>query len=501
MPRKFQIRNQTLDPGRWEAIDKSAQWATLKVGITEKAERVVEAVQEMYAVVKAEVNEDLALAATWGPHHTIRQDGTLVLNRGGMIAAAGALADARAEPDLTLEQKRQAARHLLRHYRQENVNLQPPQTLLDLAGAGEMAYLEACITGEMRPADIPLAPGVSLLALKAGDTDPMEVVVEIPFGMSTRGWDYGKVVIRHIAEQVAQKPIAGYLGHQKPDELPYEFPTPVTHWVGATYRDGKTYVRGVVDKAAVDLKRWIRANVINQVSIFGLMATEERDGKTHVTSIELLSIDWVPLDRAGMNTRLVAVGEIDNQKSGGGKQMTLAELLAELRKLGAKPGQVIGEMGWDVKTLARELGWEFDKVGEAIGAERWTQLQEAMRVVGEVAQVFELKKDAKLSDLIGVATVAKAAQAKAATAEHDKLVDKVIGEMVQAEGAKPLVKRMLRVDSAADEAAIKTAVGELMQAEDVKKALVEVFRDASPIAPKSGAEPKASSNTIKRVSI
>ena len=97
MPRKFQIRNQTLDPGRWEAIDKSAQWATLKVGITEKAERVVEAVQEMYAVVKAEVNEDLALAATWGPHHTIRQDGTLVLNRGGMIAAAGALADARAE--------------------------------------------------------------------------------------------------------------------------------------------------------------------------------------------------------------------------------------------------------------------------------------------------------------------------------------------------------------------------------------------------------------------
>ena len=166
-----------------------------------------------------------------------------------------------------------------------------------------------------------------------------------------------------------------------------------------------------------------------------------------------------------------------------------------------KPGQVIGEMGWDVKTLARELGWEFDKVGEAIGAERWTQLQEAMRVVGEVAQVFELKKDAKLSDLIGVATVAKAAQAKAATAEHDKLVDKVIGEMVQAEGAKPLVKRMLRVDSAADEAAIKTAVGELMQAEDVKKALVEVFRDASPIAPKSGAEPKASSNTIKRVSI
>ena len=499
MPLKFQIRNQTLDPDRWEAVDKSAQWATLKAGIAEKAERVVEAVQEMYAVVKAEVNEELTLADVWGPHHTIRQDGTLVLSRGGMIAAAETLAGARAYPDLTAEQKRQAARHLLRHYRQEEVNLQPPQQLLDLAGTGEMAYLEARVTGEMRPADIPLAPGVNLLALKANDPDPMEVVVEIPAGPSKRGWEYGKIVIRQLANQL---PVAGFLGHQKAENFDTEFPTPVTHWVGATYRDGSTFARGVIDKAAVDLKRWIRANVINQVSIFGHMATEVRDGKTHVTSIELLSIDWTPLDRAGMKTRVVAVGEQALiEKSEGGKGMTLTEMLGELRKLGVKPGQVVGEMGWDVKTLAKELGWEFDKVAGEISAERWTQLQEAVKVLGEISQVFGLGKDMKVSELVPVVKLAKEAQEKAATAGHDVLVDKIIGEMVQAESVRPLVKRMLRVDPAADEAAIKTVVGELLKAEDVKKVLAGVFKE-DPIAPKDGQRsPGGTSNTIKRVSI
>ena len=501
MALKFLIRNQTLDGAQWGDIDKAVQYHTLKTGITEKAQRVVEAVQEMYAVVKTEVSEDLKLEDLFGPHHTIRQDGTLVLSRGGMIAAAEALAGARTESDLTAEQKRQAARHLLRHYRQEEVNLQPPQLLLDLAGTGEMAYLTTRLAGEMRPTDIPLAPGVDILSLKANDSDPMEVVVEIPSGVSARGWDYGKVVIRHTAEQIMQKPVAGYLGHQRSENLEYEFPTPVTHWVGAVYRDGSAFVRGVVDKAAPDLKRWIRAKVINQVSIYGYMTTEERDGKTHVTGIELLSIDWVPLDRAGMNTRVVAVGEMN--KNGGVKQMTLAEILAELRKLGVKPGQVVGEMGWDVKTLAKELGWEFDKVAGEISNERWTQLQEAVKVVGECAQVFGLGKDAKLTDLVGAVKLAKEAQTKAATAEHDKLVEKVIGEMVQAEAVRPLVKRMLQADPASDEPALKKAVGELMQAEDVKKALAEVFKDQA-IAPKDGQRPTGgtgTSNTIKRVSI
>ncbi|HOV80767.1 MAG TPA: hypothetical protein PK728_11800, partial [Bacillota bacterium] len=394
---------------------------------------------------------------------------------------------------------------LMRHYR-EIEGLEPPESLSQ--AAGEIIRLAANVTGEMRPEDIPLAPGVNLAALKAGDEDPLEVVVEIPAGRSKRGWNYLPETIKKIAGEVAAKTATGFLGHQDPDKVDHEFPMPVTHWVGALWHDGKAYIRGVVDAAAKDLKRWIRANRVNQVSIFGIPTLRQAGGETQVVDYQLLSIDWTPLDRAGMPTRIVAVGEMDSivgavdpgKINGGGKQMTLAELLAELRKLGVKPGQIIGEMGWDVKTLAKELGWELDKVAGEISTERWSQLQEMVKAVGEMAQVFGLGQDVKLTDLVGAVKAAREAQQKAAMAEHEKLVDKVIGEMVVAEAARPLVKRMLQVPANADEAAIKKAVGEMLEAEDVKKALAGVFKDIT-ISPKAGRQDNASGLRVKRVAI
>ncbi|MBT9154876.1 MAG: hypothetical protein DDT39_01562 [Firmicutes bacterium] len=452
-------------------------------------------------MVKAEVTETLTLADVFGPHHTLREDGVLVLSRSGMMAATASLIGERVEPDLTPAQRATAARHLLRHYNQENVNVRPPQVLLDLAGVGEMSYLTARIVSEMRPSDIPLVPGASVLALKAGDTDPLEVVVEIPAGTSQRGWVYGKVVIRHVAEQMAAKMFAGYLGHQKEENLETEFPQPVTHWVGAMYRDGSLFARGVVDKAASDLKRWIRAGTVTQVSIYGRAATEVRNGVTHVAELKLLSLDWVPLDRAGMQTRLVAVSEQGLKPKEEEQKMTLAELLGELRKLGVKPAQVVGEMGWDVKTLAKDLDWKLDKVAGEIEFARWEQVNEAVKAVGEIADVFGRTKVDSLAVLVAEVKAAREAQLKAATAEHDKLVDRVIGEMVQAEAARPLVKRMLRIDSGVDEAAIKKVLGEMLAQEDVKKALADVFK-SDPITTK--ADPRivgSGSNVIKLVRI
>lgn len=180
--------------------------------------------------------------------------------------------------------------------------------------------------------------------------------------------------------------------------------------------------------------------------------------------------------------------------------MNLAELLAELRKLGVKPGQVIGEMGWDVKTLARELGWKLDDVAGEINAERWNQLQEMAKAIGEMAQVFGLGQNAKLADLVNAVKAAREVQQKATLAEHDKLVDKVIGEMVVAEAARPLVKRMLQVAPDADEATIKKAVGEMLEAEDVKKALAGVFKD-TPITPVTGRQDSNSGLAVRRVRI
>jgi len=112
----------------------------------------------------------------------------------------------------------------------------------------KLIRLIAQITGEMSVEDVPLAPGVDLSALKAGDEDPLEVVVEIPSGKSRRKWNYLPAAIESIVRQVASETATGFLGHQRPEDVDHQFPVPVTHWVGAVFRDGKAYVRGVIDQ-------------------------------------------------------------------------------------------------------------------------------------------------------------------------------------------------------------------------------------------------------------
>jgi len=175
-----------------------------------------------------------------------------------------------------------------------------------------MRFLTARIAGEMKPSDVPLAPGVDIAAIKSGDGDPMEVVVEVPAGKSTRGWNYRGEALQDIVNHVNQHTLSGFLGHQKETDVANEFPTPVTHWVGAVWKDGKAYFRGVIDKVAPDLKRWIRSKRVKEVSIFGAPKLKQVNGETHVVGYRPLSIDWTPLGRNGMPTSIVSVGEMDS---------------------------------------------------------------------------------------------------------------------------------------------------------------------------------------------
>lgn len=527
--KKFIIKLKTLDGAEWGSVNKPDLYKLLKTGLAENTEGTREAILEMYAAVTADINTDLTESALWGPHHVIQQDGSIVLNRGGLIATATALAGANADPKLTDSltdaQKREAAKHLLRHYQEEGVNLEPPKALKELAGAGgEMVRLVATICGEMAVTEVPLNPNIDIAALKAGDDDPMEVVVEVPAGKSKRGWNYMPSALQRIVGEVMDQGLPGILGHQKSSDVETQFPTPVTHWVGAMWRDRKAYFRGVIDKAAPDLKRWIRAKTVREVSIFGVPTLQTYAGETQVVDYSPLSIDWTPVGRNGMPTRVVAVsGEmavdvIDSKISGGVKTMTLAELLAELRKLGVKPAQVIGEMGWnDIKLLAKDLGWKLEDVAGEMDEKRWVALQAAVQAVGEMSQVFGLGKEAKLDELVGkvkggvqfvgemavalglnkdakhedilvAGKTARETQMQASKAQHTVLVDRVIGEMVTAEKARPLVKRMLQVTEGASEADIKTAVGEMLKQDDVKEALAGVFKE--PVVTPKGPDDK-----------
>jgi len=111
--------------------------------------------------------------------------------------------------------------------------------------AGEITRLNARIVGEIQPADIPLNPEIDLAALKSGDSEPMEVVVEVPAGKSKRGWNYKPEALQSIVGEVISQGLPGFMGHQKPENVDSEFPIPVTHWVGAKWdqETNKAYFR------------------------------------------------------------------------------------------------------------------------------------------------------------------------------------------------------------------------------------------------------------------
>lgn len=184
--------------------------------------------------------------------------------------------------------------------------------------AGETVSLSAYISGEMTINDVPLASWADIQTLKAGDPEPMEVVVEVPAGKSKRGWNYKPEALKAIVGEVMSQGLPGFRGHQKAENVDTEFPQPVTHWVGAKYDDktNKAYFRGVVDKSDPDLKRWIKAKTIRQVSIFGFPKLAKVAGETQVVGYKPLSIDWTPLGRAGMPTAVVATGEMADEIAG-----------------------------------------------------------------------------------------------------------------------------------------------------------------------------------------
>lgn len=486
MLEKFTITD-TVSTADWGSVDKARIRNMLVKGLEEKAEGVREAIREVYAVIRGANLED-APSQNWVmPHHEIRDDGRIVLNRAGLIAAAAALAGARSEPNLTPQQKRQAARHLLRHYRE--LELEPPESLTE--AVGEITAVQAIISGEMRVEDVPLAPWADLEALKAGDTEPMEVVVEIPAGKSKRGWNYTPESLKAIVGEVMSQGLPGFLGHQKPEDVDHQFPMPVTHWVGAMWKDGKAYFRGVIDKAAGDLKRWIKAKTIRTVSIFGVPKLQQVGGETHVVDYKPLSIDWTPLGRAGMPTSIVAIGEMDEIIIGGGQNpMNWKEIVAQLKQMLANKevtvGQVAGEMGWKAQDIAGEIDAEWLK--EVTGAvETLGKVKEALGVTGEM-------------DVLQVVQDAKKALDEKAMADREKLIDEVLKEKVAGEMAQALVKKMLQAPESATKEQIAGEIDKLLADETIKTAISKFYVDKPPIIG-DGGNKETTTLRVKRQAI
>lgn len=336
MADKF-VLSKTVSTRSWDDVDRKSLFQLLRDGLKNSIDGVREAIADVYAVLKAEPSGELSEDDVWGAHHEIDDDGNVKLNKAALVAAVGELA--KAKDALTPIQREQARQHLLRHY--QELEEEPPESL-----QGEMSRVSARLTGEMAVSEIPVSPAVNMDALKEGDDDPLEVVVAIPAGRSKRGWDYLPRALQDIVDVVNAEGLPGYEGHQDQDRVDWEFRTPVTHWVGAKWRDGVAYFRGLIDKAASDLKRWIRGGTIKTVSIWGVPKLAYENGETKVIGYEPLSIDWTPPRRAGMPTQIVAIGEMDTITFRGEMDGSLEELIEELRMAAAQKLDADGESSW-----------------------------------------------------------------------------------------------------------------------------------------------------------
>jgi len=130
---KVTIDNNEISNKDWSKVDKTALRNKLKEAGSAKA------IKECFALVP-----DIEKQSTWGwPHHEARgsaKDLHLILNRNGVIAAYKALVGARGGgAKLSLSEKKDIAKHLVRHYR-SHLKETPPEKLVRLAEAQVIAF-------------------------------------------------------------------------------------------------------------------------------------------------------------------------------------------------------------------------------------------------------------------------------------------------------------------------------------------------------------------------
>lgn len=199
---------------------------------------------------------------------------------------------------------------------------------------GEMDLLNATVSN-VKPSDIPLAKGVDIDTMKSMDKDPLEVVVEIPATKSKRGWNYTTKSLKDIVDYTNSNTLNGFLGHQKAENISTEFVPPATSWIGAEMKGDKAYFRGLIDADATNLKRWLRTGRIKEVSIFGYPKIKKgAKGEIEVVGYNPLSIDWTPLHRPGMPTKIVGMEMEDINEHAKGEQLdgSFEKLKEDLRE-------------------------------------------------------------------------------------------------------------------------------------------------------------------------
>lgn len=152
--------------------------------------------------------------------------------------------------------------------------------------------------------EVPLAPGVEVGELTAGDSDPFFITLPIAeVGLvSANKLRYTEEFCDSLVDQINTDKPTGIRGHIKEDERRYAYPTPAIYWVGAIREtDGKVWAKGYIPPGATREEYRIKkaTAAAAATSIYGkpLMIREHADGSyTPVLSLE--QVDLAPPKRA-----------------------------------------------------------------------------------------------------------------------------------------------------------------------------------------------------------
>jgi len=207
----------------------------------------------------------------------------------------------------------------------------------------------------------------------------------------------------------------------------------------------------MIDKSAEDLKRWIKGNAVRTVSIFGVPKLKHKtNGEIEVADYQQLSIDWTPVGRAGMETQVIAIGEMDS---------------------------VIEE--------TKEETQEETKADDS--------MDEVQKVYGELTELLGVGGE----ELVASVEKMKAAFEEQKRKECGELVEQLIKEKVSGEVAQVLVKKLLKYEGEPGKEKIAGEIDNILNDPDVKEALSKIYAVNPPVV----GEEQSSKLVVKRVRI
>ena len=279
---------------------------------------------------------------------------------------------------------------------------------------------------------IPITAPVDIDAYLAGDPDPCQVVAKIPVGWSANGYYIAEGCVRDMAKGLAAG-LTGGMGHVPKDVEGYEFPEISALWVGAVYDEAKraAYVRGYIDPSHPELKRHIRAGVVNRVSSDILVTQNEKDadGNLIFTGCVIRSLDFTPRLRNGFQAPV----EAQDMSSADAGTLTHREVIEQMDSE-------------NEKTYVSEPAAEAPaaEVVEAVAEPAEPTLKEQLRRFTDLLAPLGTDPAGRIKELLSLEADIKAKEAK-------ELHERVVKDLVKGEDARAVMTRLVPLDPAATE--------------------------------------------------